>query len=160
MAVGGTREGIGNPRRADDPGWGTREFGGQSNMAFMCYKKGKVIINYKENTSVSWLSEALHSSENGGPLQSPIFFVRSLNQSNSQNMKHYTSVLDNLIDKFANLTGKGTITSIIMRSFRDRHLHPLVKIAIIVEYKLEFETEAYALLRKHLTQMIKQQFNY
>ena len=54
-------------------------------MAFMCYKKGKVIIDYKENTSVSWLS-GIRSSENGGPLQSPIFSVRSLNQSNSQNM--------------------------------------------------------------------------
>ncbi|KAG6761612.1 hypothetical protein POTOM_034840 [Populus tomentosa] len=77
-----------------DPEWAqgsyhvvfTGEFGGQSNMAFMCYKKGKVIINCKENTSVSWFSGAPQFSENGGPLQSPIFVVRSLNQSHSQNM--------------------------------------------------------------------------
>ena len=61
-----------------DPEWAqgsyhvvfTGEFGGQSNMAFMCSKKGKVIINCKENTSVSWFSGAPHFSENGGPLQS------------------------------------------------------------------------------------------
>ncbi|KAG5219095.1 hypothetical protein IMY05_C5296000400 [Salix suchowensis] len=53
-------------------------FGGQSNMAFMCYRKGEVIIDYKEKTS------------NGGPLQSPIFSVRSLNQSNSQNMESFS----------------------------------------------------------------------
>ncbi|KAL9370755.1 hypothetical protein Peur_035895 [Populus x canadensis] len=62
------------------------EFGGHGNMAFMSSKKGKVIINRKENTSVSWFSGAPHFSENGGPLQSPIFIVRSLNQSHSQNM--------------------------------------------------------------------------
>ena len=63
-----------------------QEFGGKSNMAIMCSRKGKVIINYKENTLVSWFSGAPHFSENGGPLQSHIFIVHSLNQSHSQNM--------------------------------------------------------------------------
>ncbi|KAB5541516.1 hypothetical protein DKX38_014490 [Salix brachista] len=116
-----------------------REFGGQSNMAFMCFKKGKVIIDYKENTSVSWLS--------GIPVRmvgrcSPLFSLSVL----SINLIHRTwesfSQRWRPEDRFADSTGKNTIASIIIRSFRDRHLHPSVKIAIIVEDKLKFRNRS------------------